>query len=72
MILAIIIFVFTFAILGLLLGISASYDAQLSDDIERRDLQLQTVLFDKCVTEAESNGELTEEEYFKCAYSIYD
>ncbi|MCI0564273.1 MAG: hypothetical protein MN733_37850 [Nitrososphaera sp.] len=74
-------FVLTFIILGLLLGIAESYDANrqntisgeiLPQDIEDRDPEVQSRLFEQCTSEASKGGELTEDEYFQCAYEIYD
>lgn len=75
----------TFAILGLLLGFAASYDVPtvsteqerhskllLPTNISERDPVAQQKLFDKCIEDARFDRELTEDEYFSCAYSIYD
>ena len=67
----VVLFVLTFAILGLFLGLAESYDAPINDD-QAPTTEEQSRLFDECTSEAGRDGELTEEEYFKCAYDIYD
>jgi hypothetical protein len=75
----VILFVLTFGILGLLLGIAASYDSATSirfkvlpENIEDRDPEIQRQLFEDCIKDARFDGELTDDEYYRCAYSIYD
>jgi hypothetical protein len=61
-----------FAILGLLLGYASAFDVEmLPENIEERDPAMQQRLFEECTKDARLDGELTDEEYNKCAYSIY-
>jgi hypothetical protein len=70
---SILLFIAVFAILGLLLGYAASFDVErLPENIEQRDPAMQQLLFKECINDARLDGELTDEEYNKCAYSIYD
>jgi hypothetical protein len=68
--------VLVFAVLGLLLGLGASIDIpqtpKLPENIADRDPALQQKLFEECVKDARFDGELTDDEYDRCAYSIYD
>ena len=69
-----------FILLGLLLGFAASFDAPQTEregfpvipaDIGARDPEIQSKLFEDCIKDAKFDGELTEDEYFRCAYGIY-
>lgn len=42
-----------------------------TDDEPVRDTAEQAKLFDQCKKDAEADGNLTEDEYYGCAYSIY-
>jgi hypothetical protein len=70
----IVLFVAVFAILGLLLGYASALDVErpLPKNIENRDPTVQQRLFEACTNDARSDGELTDEEYYRCAYSVYD
>ena len=75
----ILLFVITFAFLGLLLGLAESYDIPkdemqfptLPENIAERDPEIQQKLFEDCIKDARFSGVLTQEEYDRCAYSIY-
>jgi hypothetical protein len=73
----IVLIILTFALLGLLLGFAASFDipraknASIPANTDSRDPGIQSKLFEDCIKEAELDG-LTEDEYFRCAYDIYD
>jgi hypothetical protein len=70
----IVLFVTVFAILGLLLGYASALDVEqraLPEKIEHRDPMVQQRLFEACTNNARSDGDLTDEEYYRCAYSIY-
>jgi hypothetical protein len=69
-------FILTFAILGLLLGIAEYFDTSrhlptLPENIEDRDPAIQQKFFEQCIKDQRLDGELTHEEYDRCAYSIY-
>jgi hypothetical protein len=71
-------FVLAFAVLGLLLGIAETYDGRdlravpLGDELGNRNPEVQSKLFDQCIEQASVDGDLTDDEYNACAYSIYD
>jgi hypothetical protein len=44
---------------------------QAGKDPGEQDPEKQAKQFNKCTEKASRDGELTEEEYFSCAYSIY-
>jgi hypothetical protein len=74
---SIVVLVLTFTMLGILLGFAALVDFTgdrrlLPPNIEDRDPAIQQMLFEECIEEYRSDGELTQEEYDRCAYSIYD
>jgi hypothetical protein len=66
-----------FGALGLLLGFATSFDyPSLQSDlppgsIEDRKPAIQQKLFEDCIKDQRVDGELTQEEYDRCAYSIY-
>lgn len=74
----ILLLVLAFVVLGLLLGYAASYDIPrsetrfLPENITERDPEVQQKLFEDCIEDAKSDGNLTDDEYFRCAYDIYD
>lgn len=75
----IVIVVLALAALGLLLGYAASFDvpkrqedSPMPENIDDRDPAMQQKLFEDCIKDARVDGELTQEEYDRCAYSIYD
>ena len=74
---SVVILVMTFATLGLLLGAAATFDGQdlaavsQDDAVADRDPAVQSKLFDQCLSEANDDGTVSEEEYFACAYGIY-
>lgn len=69
--------ILAFVLLGLLLGFAASFDtpraetAPIPTNIDSRDSEIQSKLFEDCIKNAGLDG-LTEDEYFRCAYNIYD
>ena len=72
----IVVLALSFAILGLLLGLAASFDndtgaSSLPENIDERDPVIQQRLFEECISDQKLDGELTQEEYDRCAYSIY-
>lgn len=76
---SVILLTLTFAIFGLLLGFAESFDTPrlerdlaLPVDIDARDPEIQGILFEECIKDAELDGELTEDEYYGCAYNIHD
>jgi hypothetical protein len=75
---SIIILLLSFATLGILLGFAASYDSPvlnrqlLPSNIEDRDPAIQQKLFEDCIKDQRFDGELTQDEYDRCAYTIYD
>jgi hypothetical protein len=72
----IVLMVLVFAVLGLLLGFGASIDIQqtpkLAENIADRDPAIQQELFEECINDARFDGDLTDDEYNRCAYSVYD
>lgn len=72
----IVLLILSFATLGLLLGFAASFDneidaSSLPENIDERDPAIQQKLFEECISAQQLDGELTQEEYDRCAYSIY-
>jgi hypothetical protein len=68
--------VLSFAIMGMLLGLAASFDNEmdapsLPENIDDRNPAVQQKLFEECIADQRVDGELTQEEYDRCAYSIY-
>lgn len=73
----IVIVTLVFAMLGLLLGFATSIDyPSFQSDLppannEDRNPAIQQQLFEDCIKDQRVDGEFTQEEYDKCAYSIY-
>lgn len=69
--------VLTFTLLGLMLGIAASFDTQRAEtapsteNIDRQDPEIQQKLFEDCIKDQRFDGELTDDEYSRCAHGIY-
>jgi hypothetical protein len=72
----VVLLILTFALFGLLLGFAVSFDTPrveqtLPENIDARDPEIQSKLFEDCIKDAGLDGELTDDEYYGCAYSIY-
>jgi hypothetical protein len=73
----VVLLILTFALFGLLLGFAAAFDTPrleraLPENIDARDPEIQSKLFEDCINDARLDGELADDEYYGCAYSIYD
>jgi hypothetical protein len=66
---SIVVLVLGFTALGLLLGTAQVRNVEPQTE---RDPNVQQALFDECINRARSAGELTDDEYYRCAYDIYD
>jgi hypothetical protein len=65
------IFLVSYALLGAFQPASAARDWSKCYERNKDCSKQQARAFDRCIEEASKDGELTDAEYFACAYSIY-
>ena len=63
---SIVLVLLAFVALGFLLGFAATYDSKPQTNSTD-----QAQLFDECIAKAENDAQVSEDEYFACAYNIY-